>query len=121
MKKLILALGIVLTSVFSVSSQDKAAAGNAADKMVNTITKVCTLTADQVTKIKPMVATFVQTRAENKEKYANDPDGLKTANDKNKATLKSQLVTVLTADQQAKYEQYLKEQQEKKEQNKEKE
>ena len=121
MKKLILALGIVLTSVFSVSAQDKAASGNGADKMVNTITTVCSLTPDQVTKIKPMVATFVQTRADNKQKYANDPDGLKAANKENKANLKKQLQTVLTADQVTKYEQYLQEQKEKKEQSKEKE
>ena len=100
MKKLLLTFGIFLAGIAFVNAQDKAAA--ATTKMVDHITQVCNLTPDQVTKVQPMIASFVKTREANKQQYAGDKAGMQSANKTNRQNLKAQLQTVLTADQQAK-------------------
>jgi hypothetical protein len=119
MKKLVLAFGIILASVFSINAQNAAASGSQSDKMVNKLTTACQLTPDQVTKVRPLVDSFLKTRAENKQKYASDAEGLKTANKANRENFKSQLSALLSADQKEKFKEYQKEQQEKKAANKE--
>ncbi len=105
MKKIILILAIVLTGIFSVNAQDQS---SPTDRIIAQYTNVAQLTPEQVTKTRPMFDSFVATRKANKEKYANNPEGLKTANQTNKENLKAQLKTVLTAEQMEKIEEYQK-------------
>jgi len=104
MKKLILTLGIFLSGVLLVQAQSATAS---VDKKTSTltgkITKACNLTSDQVTKVTPFIAQFVQTRTTNMQKFANDPTNLKTANHSNAMTLKTNLKTVLSDAQMAQY------------------
>lgn len=119
MKKLLLAFGIMLASVFTVSAQTNDAAEKQTTKMVNNLTTACQLTPAQVTKVKPIIQTFVETRIANKQKYAGDAAGMKAANKQNRENMMSQLKTILSADQQAKLKEYMKEKQEKRQQEKE--
>jgi hypothetical protein len=105
MKKLILTIAIVLTGIFSVNAQEQS---GPADRMVNDYTNAAQLTPDQAAKIKPMLDNFITVRKTNKEKYANDANGLKAANKTNKENLKAQLKTVLTAEQIEKLDEYQK-------------
>jgi hypothetical protein len=107
MKKLILTFGIVLAGLFTVQAQEQKT-DKQVDKVVTEYTSVAQLTPDQVTKVKPMVETFIATRKANKEKYANDAEGLKTANKANRENLISQLSTVLSADQIQKIKDHIK-------------
>ncbi len=97
MKKLILTFGLVLATLFCVNAQEKG--DKATTKMVNHLTQVCGLSQDQVAKVQPIVADFVKTRMANKQQYASDPAGLKAANKTARENYKTQLKTVLTADQ----------------------
>jgi|ERR1700722_12070299 len=105
MKKLILTFGIILASVFTMQAQEKI---SPTDKALNEYTTVAQLSPDQVTKIRPIFDAFYATRKENKEKYANNEEGLKAANKANRENLKAQLKTVLTAEQIQKVEDYQK-------------
>jgi hypothetical protein len=105
MKKLLLTFGIFLAGIVFVNAQDKTEAK--ATKMVNRITQVCGLTPDQVAKIQPLAESFIKTREANKQQYANDPTGLKSANKANNQSYKAQLNTILTADQQQKLKDYM--------------
>lgn len=118
MKKLILALGITLWGACSVLGQDNSVEKQTT-KMLATLTAVCKLTPDQVTKVKPMIESYEKARAANKQKYTNDPDGLKVANKESRKNFKTQLKTVLTVDQMDKYKEYRKDEREKKQQAKE--
>lgn len=108
MKKLIITLSIALAAVLSVHAQDQ----SPADKAVTLFTTVCNLSPDQTDKIRPMVTSAIDIREANKQKYANDAQGLEKANQANRENLKAQLKTVLTAEQMQKMEDY---QQQKKE------
>lgn len=105
MKKLILTFSILLAGLVTVNAQNKIA--DKATKMVNKLTEVCGLTADQVAKIQPIAEAYVKTREANKQQYANDPVGLKAANKKSNQSYKAQLQTILTPDQQQKLKDYL--------------
>ncbi len=105
MKKLILTFGIILASIVTMQAQEKI---SPTDKVLNEYTSVAQLTPDQVTKVRPMFDAFYATRKDNKEKYANNEDGLKAANKANRQNLKAQLKTMLTADQIQKIEDYQK-------------
>jgi hypothetical protein len=119
MKKLILTFGIILAGLLTVNAQSGAVDGKSqTDKILNEYTSVANLTPDQVTKIRPLLENFYTTRKENKEKYASDREGLKTANKANRDNLKSQMDAILTADQVQKIDDYNKA---KKERNKERE
>jgi len=118
MKKLALVFGIILASVFSINAQNADSAPKS-DKVVSNLTTACQLTPDQVNKVKPIVDSFLKTKAENKQKYANDEDGLKAADKANKENFKTQISAVLSADQKEKFKEYLQEQKEKKAANKE--
>ena len=113
MKKLILTLGIVLATIFTATAQD-AKGDKQADKVLAEYTSVAQITPDQSAKIKPMIESFIATRKANKEKYANDAAGLKTANKENKENFKTQLKTVLSEDQINKIEEYNKQKREEK-------
>jgi hypothetical protein len=102
MKKLILTFGIVLATLFSVTAQSAAGASKVdqqTEKIMTEYTSVASLTPDQVTKVKPMVSSYLTTKQANKEKYASDADGMKTANKQNLDNLLIQLKTVLSDDQ----------------------
>jgi len=104
MKKLILTLGIFLSGVLLVQAQSATASlDKKTSAMTGKITKACNLTSDQVTKVTPFIAQFVQTRAANKQKFANDPANLKAANHSNGQALKTNLKTVLSDAQMTQY------------------
>jgi hypothetical protein len=107
MKKLILTFGIVLAGLFTAQAQEQKT-DNKADKVITEYTSVAQLTPDQVTKVKPMVESFIATKKANKEKYANDAEGMKTANKANRENLITQLSTVLSADQIQKIKDHMK-------------
>jgi hypothetical protein len=109
MKKLILTLGIVLAGLLTVQAQEQKT-DKQTDKIITEYTSVAQLTPDQVTKVKPMVESFIATRKLNKTTYANNADGLKTANKTNRDNLLTQLSTVLSADQIQKIKEHIKEQ-----------
>ena len=110
MKKLLLAFGIILASVFSATAQNTDAQTK---KMVGNLTQVCGLTPDQVSKITPIIKTFVETRAANMQKYSTDDAGRKAANKENRENMMNQLKTILSADQMTKLKEHMKEQHEK--------
>ncbi len=101
MKKLILTLGIFLIGVMSINAQDKVAT-----KIVNKMTVVCGLSSDQVAKVQPIVEDYVKGREANKQQYASDPEGLKTANRTLNKNYKAQLKTVLSPEQIEKLKAY---------------
>jgi len=105
MKRLILTFSILLASLVMVNAQDKATAK--ATKLVNHLTQVCGLTPDQVSKLQPIAESYIKTKEANKQQYANDPAGLKSANRTNNQNYKGQLNTVLTPDQQQKLKDYM--------------
>ncbi|MGP8217698.1 MAG: hypothetical protein ACLQQ4_19165 [Bacteroidia bacterium] len=115
MKKLIVTFGIILAGLFTVNAQQDSPKQSQTDKIMNEYTSVAQVTPDQAAKVRPMVESFLATRKENKEKYANDPDGLKAANKANRENLETQLKTVLSAEQVQKIKEYQKEKQEEKE------
>lgn len=122
MKKLILTFGIILAGIFTVNAQTQdASVEKQVNKIITEYTSVAQLTPDQVTKVKPMLETFITTRKANKEKYANDEEGLKEANKTNRENLDAQLKTVLSADQIQKINEYNKEKREQKKESEEKE
>ncbi|HTB33160.1 MAG TPA: hypothetical protein VK808_14120 [Bacteroidia bacterium] len=104
MKKLFLTFGIFLAGMLFVNAQDKVTTG--ATKLINKLTEVCSLTPDQAAKLQPVAESFVKAHKDNKQKYANDPAGLKTANKSVNSTYKSQLQAVLTPDQMKKFAVY---------------
>ena len=108
MKKLILTFSILLASLVLVNAQDKTAAK--ATKLVNRINQACTLTPDQVSKLQPIAESYIKAREANKQQYANDPAGLKSANKTSNENYKAQLKTILTPDQQAKLKAYMEQQ-----------
>jgi len=99
MKKLILTFGIFLAGIFFVNAQ---AQPDRATKLINRITQICNLTPDQVTKAQPLAEQFFKDRDANKQQYANDPAGLKTANIATRKDYKTKLYAILTPDQQQK-------------------
>ena len=100
MKKIILTFGIFLAGIFFVNAQDKTDAK--ATKLVSRLTQVCSLTPDQVSKVQPLAVDFIKAHEANKQQYANDPVGLKSANKATIASYKAKLDAILTADQQQK-------------------
>jgi hypothetical protein len=112
MKKLIVTFGIFLSGIVFVQAQS--AGNDGTDKRVTTvmngITTACHPSTDEMTKIKPFVLQFVQTKEANKQKFAGNPDGLKAANKSNYQQLNSNLKTVLTADQMTQLAEYTKQQ-----------
>lgn len=111
MKKLLVTLSLVLMALITVSAQEQ----TPVDKMVTTITNAANLNPDQVTKIRPMVEKFVAAKEANKQKYASDEQGMKTANKANAENLKEQLKTVLSAEQMEKLDEFKKQKQERQE------
>jgi len=106
MKKLILTFGIFLAGVVFVNAQITAppnAANSPSQKMITHLTQVCSLTPDQTVKIKPIADAVVKAHQENKQKYANNPEGLKNANKSVNESFKTQLKAILTPDQMAKF------------------
>lgn len=99
MKKLILTFGVFLAGIFFVNAQDKT---DKATKLMNNITKICSLTPDQVTKIKPITEGFIKTQEANKQQYANDPNGLTAANKASMKDYKTKLDAILTPEQEEK-------------------
>ena len=115
MKKIITALCIIIAGAFSVHAQESTAAQNPAEKMVDRLDVICRLTPDQKEKVRPVIQAFTEARVQNKKKYANDPEGLKTANKENGENLKAQLKVILTPDQFAAMQEAAKEKKEKSE------
>lgn len=105
MKKLILTFSILLASFMVGKAQDNTTAK--ATKLVNHINQVCGLTPDQVSKLQPIAESYIKAREANKQQYANDPAGLKSANRTNNQNYKAQLKTILTPDQQQKLKDYM--------------
>lgn len=104
MKKLILTLGIFLAGIMFVNAQDKADA--VAAKFVNKITEVCGLTPDQVAKLQPVAEDYIKTRKANKQQYATDPDGYRSATKTLNQNYKAQLKSILSPEQINKLEAY---------------
>lgn len=100
MKKLLLTFGIFLAGIFFVNAQDKTDAK--ATKLVNRLTQICSLTSDQVSQVQPLAVEFIKAREANKQQYANDSQGLKTANRATTKSYKVKLDAILTSDQQEK-------------------
>lgn len=113
MKKLILALGIFFSGVlFAQAQQPAATPEKQAEKMINKVTEVCSLTSDQVNRVTPLIKQFVNTRAENRAKYANNKQELQEANKENRDNLHNNLKPILSEDQMAKLKEYMKEKKE---------
>jgi cytochrome c553 len=110
MKKLILTLGIVLSGIAFVQAQANESSDKNFTVTMNTINTACHLTADEMTKIKPFVTQFVQTKEANKQKLGGNPEGLKAANRTNNQQFKSNLQTVLSDDQMTQLTAYMKQQ-----------
>lgn len=100
MKKLILTFGIILASVVGMQAQQATeVVQKRTAAMVSQMTAAAHLTPEQANKITPFVQQFVQTRFENRQKFANDANGMQTANKAGKEQLKSNLKTVLSDEQ----------------------
>lgn len=95
----------MLASLMLVNAQDKTDAK--ATKLVNRISQACTLTPDQVSKLQPIAESYIKAREANKQQYANDPAGLKSADKTNNENYRTQLKTILTPDQQQKLKDYM--------------
>ena len=109
MKKLILTFGIILAGLFTVNAQSGAADSKTqAEKVLTEYTSVANLTPDQVTKMRPILENLLTVRKENKEKYANDPAGMRAANKANNDNAADQMKAILSADQIQKIEDYTK-------------
>jgi hypothetical protein len=107
MKKIILIVGICVVGLLSVHAQQTAAKSGLTfeqkvDKMMKSLTFACALTADQATKIKPIVEEAIKARMANKQKYSNDRDQLKKVNQADLQTENAKMNAILNADQQAK-------------------
>lgn len=102
MKKLLLTFGIFFSALLGVQAQQTSAptAAQQIEKIMKTLTATCNLTADQVTKAKPIITEFVNARIANKQKFGSDKEKLKEANEASKKARDTKLATVLTADQQ---------------------
>jgi hypothetical protein len=105
MKRLILTFSILLAGLVMVNAQDKTT--EKATKLVNHLNQVCGLTSDQVSKLQPIAESYIKTREANKQQYANDPAGLKSADRTNNQNYKAQVKAILTPDQQQKYQDYM--------------
>jgi len=110
MKKLILAAGICMASFIGVQAQETTAVKSAAapkeqqvEKIIGKMKTACTLTPEQIAKVKPIVTEFVSAKMENKEKAAGDKDKMKTANQASMKVMNTKLATVLNADQMTKW------------------
>jgi predicted component of type VI protein secretion system len=97
MKKILLVLGIILL-VFGCNNEQKRM-DNMSNKLLTRITNVCQLNADQVTKITPLVESFVKLRKETKEKYGNDQEAFRNAMQANRGKFVDTIKTVLSPDQ----------------------
>ena len=115
MKKLLLTAGICLCSLFFVQAQQavqqtaQPTADQQSEKMMTGLTKACGLSADQVTKAKPIVTKFVNARIANKQKLGTDKDKFKAANQESMKTMNTKLNAILNADQQKQLVAYEKE------------
>jgi hypothetical protein len=97
MKKLILTFGIFLAGVFYINAQDKATIK--ANKMVDHLNEVIGLSPDQVAKIQPLAEDFVKAREANRQQYAGDVNGRKSADKTAHENYKAQLKTILSPQQ----------------------
>jgi hypothetical protein len=102
MKKLILTAGICISSLLCVQAQQTTTSttDQKVEKMMNSITTICHLTPDQVTKVKPIMVEFVNAVTANKEKFGADKDKLKAANEASRNARDTKLAAILSADQQ---------------------
>ncbi|HXB13408.1 MAG TPA: hypothetical protein VNZ45_15580 [Bacteroidia bacterium] len=108
MKKLILTLGIFFAGVLCMNAQDAPTQDQQTTKMLDNITKVCSLTSDQATKATPAVKQFIASKEADKAKYAGDKAQLKTAMKADRQALVTNLKPVLSADQIQKLEDHWK-------------
>lgn len=95
----------MLAGLMLVNAQDNTSAK--ATKLINHISQICALTPDQVSKLQPIAENYIKAREANKQQYANDPAGLKSANRTNNQNYKAQLKTILTPEQQQKLKDYM--------------
>jgi hypothetical protein len=105
MKKLILTVGICLSTLVLIQAQqiDKAAPPTKeqrVEKMMTNLNSTCNLTPAQTTKAKPIVTEFVNSVAANKQQYGSDKDKLREANQASMKTMNTKLSAILNADQQ---------------------
>jgi len=108
MKKIILTLGICIVSLIGVQAQQSDAKtaptlDQRVDKMMTSLTSTCSLTPDQVTKLKPIVTEAISEKMANKQKYGSDKDKLKQANQALLKESNAKINAVLNADQQSKF------------------
>jgi hypothetical protein len=101
MKRILLALGIVVAGIYAVNAQSKAAV-----KLINHLNQVCGLSPDQAAKLQPVAEDYINVRKANKQQYANSPNDLKSANKENNRIYKAKLNEILTPDQQQKLKAY---------------
>lgn len=112
MKKLVVTLGIFLSAVLCVQAQQaqNVPAEKQTAHLTGKISDACHLTTDQTSKIKPFVQQFVEARNEDKDKYQNDKNAMRSAMKTNRTQLENNLKTVLSADQMTELHNYWKEQ-----------
>jgi hypothetical protein len=112
MKKYISIAVAFLIGVITLNAQNAPHAVVSQDKQVTRLMaelqQACQLTPEQATKVQPIVQSFVNTRAANRQQYGSDKTSLHTANQSNMKNFKASLSTVLSADQMNAYEQYKK-------------
>ncbi|HTB33158.1 MAG TPA: hypothetical protein VK808_14110 [Bacteroidia bacterium] len=105
MKKLILALGMLLTGVSVVSVQARSVSvfqaqqNDAASKRLESIKKACNLSPDQTTKVQSLLNDYEATQAANEKANKGNAAGLKEANKKNSYDFNQKLAKVLTPEQ----------------------
>ncbi len=112
MKKYLLIAVVLLAGILACNSR-KNAANMDPDKQVarlmDDFQEACKLTPDhKVTKVQPIVQTFVNARIASVKQYGEDKQSLKPAMETNRKNFKESLSAVLTPDQMTAFEQYMK-------------
>jgi predicted component of type VI protein secretion system len=98
MKKLVLILGICFVGIACNLGKEKQE-NNRVTKMIAKMTTACQLTPEQAGKIQPILATFIKTRIENKDKYASDQEALRKADSTIRKNYIDTLKTILSPEQ----------------------
>lgn len=97
MKKLILTFGILLIGIGCSNTQKQEEKMKA--KLIDKINSVCQITPDETNKIEPIAENFIKQRKATKDKYGNDKDAFKKANQLNRVQFMDTLKTILSPEQ----------------------
>jgi len=112
LKKYLWIAVVLLAGIVACNSGNKNGANMSSEKQVEKLMgdmqEACKLTPDQVTKVQPIVQTFVNARISSVQQYGEDKQALKSAMETNRKNFKASLSAVLTPDQMTAFEQYVK-------------